>query len=261
MKPGVKRRGTGRAAPQVPPPAPVVAAPVGTWLAATEQLGRVVSTEEPYPCRCQFPGRTRCGGWRSCPCHAHPRPPGLLPDTCCAKWTYELWLKGLVARGGQAAVVMLGLGATPGAPEMASVTFPSVPGVLSDPPGVLSGSVASPDTTAPYARAGATPASGRLGPYERRWTPAELTCPCPTPFDGTRQGGQHCPDCHVNCVSSSVFSMLHPKLGQHLDPGQIRDVERGTPLLAIRRVGTHLVWGWAPAVLRSAPRPVASYSE
>ena len=255
------RSTTRRTTPPALPPAPVVAAPVGTWLAASAQLGRVVTTDEPYPCRCSFSGRQRCGGWRSCPCHAHPRPPGLLPDTCCAKWTYELWLKGLVARGGRAALVMLDPGLALDTPEMASVTSPSVPGVPQAPPGTPRGSVASGDTSSVPARGGSTPAGGRLGPYERRWTPDELTCACSTPFDGTRQGGQHCPDCHVNCVSSSVFVMLHPVLGQHLDPAAIRDVERGTALLAIRRVGTHLIWGWAPPVLRSAPRPVASYSK
>lgn len=85
-----------------------------------------------------------------------------------------------------------------------------------------------------------------LAPYVRRFTPAELTCPCPTPWDGikdARKVGYHCCACHQHFVSWSR-ALAHQRLVTVpcKDPSSQRDID-GNSVYRSKVVGAYVVWG------------------
>jgi hypothetical protein len=57
----------------------------GVWLAASKLLGRPVSADEPYPCRCWLNRRDcdKAGPW-GCPCYGR-ADVEAVPGDCCAR--------------------------------------------------------------------------------------------------------------------------------------------------------------------------------
>lgn len=234
--------------------------PPGHWIVASKLEGRLVvgPPAEIYPCRCadydtsppafvaeQYPpGQVpRCRPWVSkkgrsfgltvsrCPCWGRQRDE-RLPGTCCS-WhehnpTYLPALDALALR--EAAIAVAG-GKTP-PPEAG--THPAV--MFED------DAESVPDEQAWAEMRPAAP----VEPHRRRWTAEELTCPCPTPWDGLKTKlGYHCMGCHTNWVNYMTATPHRRTLaGPCRPPESIRDCETGRALLHTRDVGGFLVWAY-----------------
>jgi len=88
---------------------------------------------------------------------------------------------------------------------------------------------------------------GPAEPYVRRWPPEEITCTCPTPWDGVkdpRQMGHHCTGegCHQNFKNARVAA-AHQKYvtGRCKNPARQMDVD-GRPVYRPVSVGRFTVW-------------------
>lgn len=82
-------------------------------------------------------------------------------------------------------------------------------------------------------------------PYVQRWTAAERTCPCRTPWDGLKKGyGYHCAACCRNFRNLGVALMHQRWVGDPCkDPARVRDVTTGAPLLRCTVDGAWEIWG------------------
>lgn len=87
-----------------------------------------------------------------------------------------------------------------------------------------------------------------LAPYVRRWAPAELTCPCLTPWDAekdARKMGYHCcaDGCHRNFRNWSVAAAHKRYVTLPCkDPATQRNID-GEPVYRAQMVGAHIVYG------------------
>lgn len=88
-------------------------------------------------------------------------------------------------------------------------------------------------------------------PYHRRWPAVEVTCACPTPWDGmltkdgqvdARKVGYHCVSCHHNFRSLSAAGP-HQRGLVCRAPGSILDAERGTRVYRATDDGVFVIWG------------------
>lgn len=84
-------------------------------------------------------------------------------------------------------------------------------------------------------------------PFVRRWQPAELTCPCPTPWDAKKgpSAGVHCPTCHCDFANTGTAAMHRRRWTDPcIPPEGIVDVDTGAGLLRLSMDG---VWSidWA----------------
>ena len=204
----------------------------GIWLAASKQLGRDVSTHEPYPCLCQPRRGSICSGWKGCPCYQRISE-SHLPGGCCGPRTHQAMLDT------QAAAIAAELG-MPTAPRSPLVTSPLVPGSERTEP-TLRVSPARHEIPEQHM------SPGVRTPYERRWPPEALTCLCSTPWDGqTTRLGYHCVGCCRNFVNYSV-GFIHKRRWSDpcRDPTEIKDCDTGRALFQLRSVNGFPVWGWA----------------
>jgi hypothetical protein len=85
-----------------------------------------------------------------------------------------------------------------------------------------------------------------MASYTRLWPPSEVTCGCPTPWDGQKiPGGVHCSQCHCNWKNVSVMVTHQRRVVDTCRlPDSIVDCDTGRPLLFAQRVGGFLVWGF-----------------
>lgn len=83
-----------------------------------------------------------------------------------------------------------------------------------------------------------------FAPFIPRWTRAEMTCECPTPWDASKAvKGWHCCDCHGHFSSYSVGEQHRKRWTEPCrDPAGICDVDTGRPLM--RQAGVD-VWSLA----------------
>lgn len=205
----------------------------GLWFAASYQLGRDVTTREPYPCLCSPKRGSRCSGWKGCPCYQRiPEP--HLPVECCGPRTHQAMLDTMAAA----------IAAEAGAADTSrgvSVTSPPVLGSQRPDP-------APPVSPSRYE----IPSRGIpvvvRAPHQRRWPPEMLTCPCPTPWDDEpRTVGYHCLGCCRNFVNYSTAEIHKRRLADPCkDPAEIKDCDTGRALFQLRVVNGFPVWGWAP---------------
>jgi hypothetical protein len=84
-----------------------------------------------------------------------------------------------------------------------------------------------------------------LAPYVRRFTAAQITCPCATPWDGitdARKVGYHCPACCHNFVNWGR-AQAHQKYATMVckDPATQLNID-GVPVYRAARLGGHIVW-------------------
>lgn len=236
--------------------------PPGHWVVASKLEGRLVvgPPAEAYPCRCadfdpsppafiaeQYPpGQVpNCRPWVSrkgrsfgltvsrCPCWGRVRDE-RLPATCCS-WhdhnpTYLPLEDALALR--ETAIAAAGGKAPPG-----DAWARKAPAEVFD-----DDLEPAPDEPTWAAMRPAAP----LEPYRRRWKPEELTCGCPTPWDGqSTKLGYHCMGCHVNWINYMTAAAHRRELrGPCRSPESIRDCETGRQLLHARDVGGFLVWAY-----------------
>lgn len=194
--------------------------PCPTWIVATAQLGYPVFSCQPYPCQCRWIETRPCKGSKWCPCSGRP-PAQHLPANCCAN------------RLDNPAVVRVGTASE----------------ALDDPGGYAN----SPEALQVRGRPSETRRLAVLEPVPaarvRLFDPAEITCECPTPWDGlkTPPGGLHCTDCHRNYKSVTVFSAHRRWVTQPCrDLAGIVDGHTGRRLFRVTMDTTGLpVWSFA----------------
>jgi len=75
-------------------------------------------------------------------------------------------------------------------------------------------------------------------PYERRWTLAEVTCECPTPWDvppgkkPSKSAGFHCVSCHLNWANVQLAAMHRRNWTDPCrSPFTLLDVDTGASLV------------------------------
>lgn len=227
------------------------------WLVASNMEGRPIPLDGPYPCRCEDPDldppqwkreRAQRSGskvvyrcdpylhkttstWRNrCMCWGRVRA-DYLPEGCCANHEhsprYSVRIDG----------VLLDPAVEPPPVEGAVVPAEVVDVELppDDPVEELGQRFA--DETGDFAVI-------RM-PYVPRWSAAERTCECATPWDGekVRVGFHCCADgCHQNFASWGVSVAHHKNVTDPCrDPAKQLNID-GLPVYRPTTVGAHLVW-------------------
>lgn len=184
------------------------------WLIAGTKVG------ETYPCRCAERKYSRCSP-KYCPCSGR-LDADQMPAGCCSR--------------------------TAAKPATANSTE-GLP-VYPTPPTPHAGPEKGFRQTGDQDRYPRDPALSLSGPPD---PPSDggrdRGCSCPTPWEKKKAspGGVHCVECHTNWQSLAVYGSHRPSIwGPCRDPRQFRDVDTGRPLMTAYRVGSLLVWGWAP---------------
>jgi hypothetical protein len=196
-----------------------------------------VLTCQPYPCLCQSTKDSapdhitnpQCW-WRKkgtgiiasrCPCWGRQRD-DRLPEDCCSR--HDANPAHLLVHPDAVPDTWTGEGAEP------------------------AGSVHVLHTRGQSGAAHGEPADPARAAYTRLWDPREVTCPCPTPWDGNKRaiGGHHCVSCHTNWANTSTASVHWRRIGEPCrDPESIVDVDTGRPLFYARDVRGARVWAFA----------------